>query len=194
MKFKFKKKKIFCIEGDWNTDLRKSKSVLSILDFLKNSANIDYIHRNCSTRAELEYRLKHFNKYSSYSILYLAFHGSSETLHFGEETISIEELQEIFRDKLESKIVYFGSCQTLKTSDKDLISEFLNITKASCVVGFTKDVDFFEGTIIDILFFNLAQNYIIPKALKKRFYNDHDYFCKKYGFKIITPEKINSTI
>ena len=148
-KFKSKRKNIFCIEGDWETDLRKSKSVLGVLEFLKSISKIDFIHRNCSTKIEFINRLEQFKKYSSYSILYLAFHGSSNTIHLGDETINLNEIQEILKDKLENKIIYFGSCQTLKTSNINL-SKFIEVTKASCLVGFAKDVLNKEKTITQV--------------------------------------------
>ncbi len=182
-KFKSKRKNIFCIEGDWETDLRKSKSVLGVLEFLKSISKIDFIHRNCSTKIEFINRLEQFKKYSSYSILYLAFHGSSNTIHLGDETINLNEIQEILKDKLENKIIYFGSCQTLKTSNINL-SKFIEVTKARCLVGFAKDVDFIEGTVLDLLFFDMAQKYILSNSLIAKFDKEHKALSNKYGFTI----------
>jgi len=73
-------KYIFCLEGDWTDDLRKKESIINALKFLDVNYGIKYIHRNCSTYSEFEYRLNEYKKaiYKNYSICYLAFHGEED--------------------------------------------------------------------------------------------------------------------
>jgi hypothetical protein len=182
------KKKIFCIEGDWDINLKNKKSILNVLDFLKNVYNVDYIHKNCATKTEFIYRLEQFKKYSSFKILYLAFHGTSKKIHFeSNETIDLLEIQKILSKSLNDKIIYFGCCKTLKVKDS-FLDAFILETHATCIVGFDKDADFFDGSIIDLLFFETVQFYDFEniKKLKKDFEKLHINFCKKYGFKIHT--------
>jgi len=186
--FKTLKKKIFCIEGDWENDLRKKSSIVGILDLLHKVNNVEYIQdRNCSTKQEFISRLNQFkeSKYKTYNILYLAFHGSSSTIHLGSETIDLDEIQEILQDSLQGKIIYFGSCKTLKIK-KEKINEFVDITKANCLVGYTKDIDFIEGTALDLLFFAKAQQYFRPKNLTKNFKNSLSSLISKQGLIIET--------
>jgi hypothetical protein len=184
--FKTLKKRIFCIEGDWENDLRKKSSIKGILDFLENVNKVEYIHRNCNTKAEFISRLNQFKKYKSYNILYLAFHGSSNELYLNEnESISLDEIEELLKEKLTDKIIYFGSCETLRINEKRL-KEFVKITNANCLVGFTKKVDFIEGTALDLLFFDKAQYYLNSKYLKNGYQKNLSELIKKNGQIIIS--------
>jgi hypothetical protein len=150
------------------------------LDLLYKVSNVEYIHRNCSTKQEFISRLNQFKKYKTYNILYLAFHGSTSTIHLGSETIDLDEIQEILKNSLSGKIIYFGSCKTLKIKD-DKLQEFVDTTKANCLVGFTKNVDFIEGTALDLLFFDKAQKYLKPTNLMKNFANSLSSLISKHG-------------
>ena len=184
--FKTLKKRIFCLEGDWENDLRKKSSIKGVLDFLENVKKVEYIHRNCSTKEEFISRLNQFKKYKTYNILYLAFHGSSNELYLNEkESISIDEIEEQLEGKLLDKIIYFGSCETLKINEERL-ARFVKITKANCLVGFTKKVDFIEGTALDLMFFDKAQYYLKSKYLKNNYQKNLSDLIKKNGQIIIT--------
>src|SRR6476620_5803396 len=87
-KVKFAKtynKEVFCLEGDWNNNLKKGTSVQAVLMFMKQNRDIDYIHRQCGTRENLAYYLKQWQlkRYHKYSILYLAFHGKPNQILVG---------------------------------------------------------------------------------------------------------------
>ena len=73
---KFKKKHIFCIEGNWTHDLKDKASIRTALDFLEHNAEIKPIRKDCSTIDQfkdlVETSLQ--KRYKQHSI-YLAFHG-----------------------------------------------------------------------------------------------------------------------
>jgi len=48
-------KGVFCLEGLWQTDLRKASTVQPILGFLKQNAGIPYIYRDCATQEEFKF-------------------------------------------------------------------------------------------------------------------------------------------
>ena len=70
-------KHVFCLEGDWEQDLRDKSSITAALDFLHSNCGIKYIHKNCGTKENLKYYLSLWKqkRYRDYSICYLAFHG-----------------------------------------------------------------------------------------------------------------------
>jgi len=166
-------KHIFCLEGDWNDDLRKKNSVISALDFLHVNSNIKYIHRHASTKEEIANRLSEFNKkkYSSYNICYFAFHGEPNKIKVGRELMTLDELSEITGDTLKGKIVHFGSCSSLRLN-KRYIERFLKKTQALCVSGYKLDFSFVPGTVLDLLLFEMCQRYknIICIERDMRFY------------------------
>src|ERR1043165_9820558 len=89
-------KHVFCLEGDWDKDLRNKSSVTAALDFLQANCGIRYIHKNCGTKENFVYYLSMWKqrRYKDYSIAYLAFHGHPEQIQVGKEYLNLEELAE----------------------------------------------------------------------------------------------------
>lgn len=166
-------KHIFCLEGDWNEDLRKKNSVKSALDFLQDNSSIKYIHRHASTKEEIANRLSEFSKkkYDDYTICYFAFHGQPNQIKVGKEFMTFEEFAEIAGDTLRGKIIHFGSCSSLRLN-KRYIGRFLKTTGALCVSGYKLDFAFIPGTVLDLLLFEMCQRYknIVCIERDMRFY------------------------
>ena len=66
-------KHIYCLEGDWNNDLRVKLSIKSTLVYLNDCFDIQNIHRHCATQEQFSHYLKEYKKrrYDKFSILYL---------------------------------------------------------------------------------------------------------------------------
>jgi hypothetical protein len=179
-------KEVFCLEGDWNKNLKHQNSVLEVLTFLKKNRDIDYIHRHCGTRANLDYYLKQWQnkRYKNYSILYIAFHGKPNEILIGKEAVTLDELAEMLGPKCHDKIIHFGTCHTLNT-DVRHIKRFLRKTNALCVCGFGKEIQFVEGCVFDILLIDMLQEYrnlTTVKAHLKKYYNS---LSEKLEFKMV---------
>ena len=153
-------KHIFCLEGDWTLDLRKKASIRSSLQFLSDNSNINFIHRTCSTREELAFRMEQFRRkrYEVYSICYLAFHGLQNGIKVGSDFVTLEDLAEMAENKLQDKIIHFGACKALGLNKK-YVHQFLKKTKALCVSGYKDDIDFLPSTVFDMLYFEMCQEY-----------------------------------
>ncbi len=168
-------KEVFCLEGDWNKNLKKQTSVQEVLMFLKRNRDIDYIHRHCGTKENLKYYLQQWQlkKYKEYSILYLTFHGKPNQILVGKEIVTLDELAEWLGSNCYNKIIHFGTCHTLKT-DKRHIKRFLRKTNALCVCGFGKEIKFVEGCVFDILLIDMLQefkNITRVRAYIKKYYH-----------------------
>lgn len=167
-------KKIFCLEGDWDKDLRDKSSISAALDFLHVNCRIDYIHKNCGTKEALKYYLSLWKqkRYHKYNIAYLAFHGHPGQIQVGKEYVNLEELAEILEGACKDKIIHFGSCNTLDTDQKS-IEDFLTKTGAMCICGFRSDIDFLESSVFDMLLIRKFQEYkdvrIVDRELKKNY-------------------------
>ena len=167
-------KNVFCLEGDWEKDLRDKSSVSAALDFLHANCGIDYIHKHCGTKENLKYYLSLWKqkRYQNYTIAYLAFHGHPEKIQVGKECLNLEELAQTLNGSCVNKIIHFGSCNTLDTDERN-ITKFLKTTHALCVCGFKSDIDFLESSVFDMLLIRKFQEYkdvrAVDRDLKKNY-------------------------
>ncbi|MBN1417113.1 MAG: hypothetical protein JW973_18600 [Bacteroidales bacterium] len=179
-------KDIFCLEGDWEKDLRIKMSIRSTLDYLNDCFSIKSIHRNCSVREQFIKYLKEypFKKYYKYSILYLAFHGDPNTILFGKDLITLDEIAEICENRLSNKIVHFGSCSALNL-DKRLLKNFIRKTNALCISGYNKKVDFNQSTVLDILYLEMWQSNKDVRSVERKMNTEYKGLIKRLGFRMV---------
>jgi hypothetical protein len=188
MKAKHYEKHIFCLEGDWHENLKQKSSILPALELLELNANVESIYKTCATKTEfytrIEQLLSNKTKYSKYQIIYLAFHGFNGGIQISEdEEVTLAELAIEFEGKLEGKIIHFGSCSTLKIHEEDIYN-FLEKTNALAISGYQKDVDFISSTVVDVLFFELCQNFKLTNAIEDNMNKIYGELCKQLQFKI----------
>ena len=150
-----KKPGIFCLEGDWFTNLYRKGSVRSLLEFLEREGRIDFIYRDIGTPGELDFYIKKWQlrKYSSFNIGYFAFHGEPEAIFIGQKRVSLDQLGVLLAGSCRGKVIYFGSCSTLG-AHPDIMKEFQRVTRAKCVCGYTIDVDWFPSAAFELLLFD----------------------------------------
>jgi hypothetical protein len=180
------RKDIFCLEGDWEKDLRVKKSIKSTLDYLSDCFDIENIHRNCAVREQLVKYLKDFTlkKYYRYSILYLAFHGDPDAIKLGNDLISLSEIAELCENKLTNKIVHFGSCNSLDLDIRKL-KNFIHKTNALCISGYTRKIEFNPSTVMDILYFEKWQDNKDVRSVERKMNQDYKGLIKSLGFKMV---------
>jgi hypothetical protein len=178
-------KNVFCLEGEWEKDLRDKSSVSAALEFLHSNCGIEYIHKNCGTVDNMKYYLKLWKKmqYKHYSICYLAFHGKQERIEVGDGSLNLDELAEILNGSCRNKIIHFGSCNTLDT-DLRSVKKFLDTTKALCVCGFKTDIDFVESSVFDMLLLQKFQNYKDMSAVERDLNKNYRKLIRKLDFRI----------
>jgi len=146
---------VFCLEGQWNSDLQVSASVLPTLEHLDRAGVMRYIHRDVATRDEVEYYLGRLRRkqYARYRVVYLAMHGEPGHLWLDNPqrvSVSLPELADLMNGACRDRYVYLGSCGTLNTSRR-VLTEFVNETGAALVCGYTRSVDWVEASAFDIL-------------------------------------------
>lgn len=156
---------IYCLEGNWNKNPRSHQSVKPMLELLRTVSGVKYIYHKCNTQEDFFYRLQQFTKgtYKNYAVLYLAFHGRTNRIEVENQYITLKEIANALEGKLANKIVHFGSCSTLRTSEKN-IQDFLTTTNCLFISGYRKDVEFIASTAFELLYFDLLQKY---KSIKK---------------------------
>ena len=167
--------------------MQNKASIEKALEFLVPNADIKYILKDCSTTGQftsllttsLQQRYKHFG------IIYLAFHGSPGVLHVEKrKRLSFDLLAEELAGKAKDKIIHFGSCSTLNISGWELRS-FWKKTGALAISGYTKDIDFVQSTVLDILYFKKCQDYRKMPLIERDMKEYYGRLMKELGFKMI---------
>jgi len=187
-----KTKGIFCLEGDWDPDLRVRKTVDPILDLLKRSNDppVDSIRRDIGTTGEFEYYLKKWGqkRYAKFPILYLGFHGDPGVLDVGDRSsVDLDWLEEQLAGKCKGRIVHFGSCGTMATHGQRL-NRFLRETGALAVCGYKVDVDWMLSAAFEIILLSGFQNYSLTRrgmeAVQRRVKRESGVLSRELSFRM----------
>jgi hypothetical protein len=180
--------KIFALEGEWDSKkLEEKKGIEPMLRYMQDSLDSQYILRRVNTKESLSKYFKQLNerRYKNHQVVYMAFHGSSRKVWLdNEDSISFDELAELADGALKDRVVHFGSCQVMRTS-VPLIEEFKEKTGARFVSGYSKTVDFLDGTLFDMVLLYYSTIYDKNKTILSRLEKDYDSLCNKLGFKMI---------
>ena len=160
---------ILCLEGDWDTGLRRRRSVVPVLDLVKSSWNVPFIYRTAGTRDEFRRVIQEWSKakYAAYPILYLGVHGGPGYIDIGDEEIPLRDLHE-FSGVGKGRIVHFGSCETLSAPRKEL-SAFLAKSRFTAITGFKTEVDWLHSCALEILILDLLSSRRITSRGMKAF-------------------------
>lgn len=147
-----KSRGIFCLEGDWWNDLKRPSSVRPLLEPLRHLKPYPpYIHRGIGTREEFEFYLHKWSQrtHSDFPILWLAFHGTPETIHVGDQrgrkgSVTLDDIAETIAGRCTRRIIHFGGCETLQCNGHRL-NRFLKRPGAIAVSGYENDIDWIQS-------------------------------------------------
>jgi hypothetical protein len=187
-------KGIFCLEGDWDQDLRSKRSIQPVLELLakSNSPLIPSIRRDIGTKAELEHYLAKWplQRYASFNILYLAFHGEPGKLYVGDRgnTVDLDWLEERLKDSCRGCLIHFGSCGTMDAHGKRL-QRFMNRTGALALCGYKTDVDWMLSSAFELMLMSTLQKNAFTraglKAAQKRITKEAAGLVRELDFRFI---------
>ncbi|MCB1232149.1 MAG: hypothetical protein KDN19_17920 [Verrucomicrobiae bacterium] len=195
-------KGIFCLEGDWDRDLRTTITVLPFLELLAqvNRPPIPSIRRDIGTATEMEYYLKKWcqKRYARFPILYLGFHGDPGVLYLGGDrraTVDLDWLEESLAGKCKGRLIHFGSCGTLATHGRRL-NRFLRVTGAVGVCGYKVDVDWLLAAAFEIILLGVIQQFSLTRsglaAVDRRVRREAGGLTKDLAFRmVVAPRKRN---
>lgn len=185
---------IFCLEGDWESDLRSPTSILPVLELLSRSHEpvVRFIRRDIGTAGELEYYLGKWmqKRYADYPLLYLGFHGDPGILYMGnrEQTIDLDWLEERLLDRCKGRVIHFGACGTMAAHGTRL-NRFLQRTGALAVCGYKTDVDWMLTSAFEIILLSRFQYQAFTrggmKAVERRVLREAAGLAKELEFKMI---------
>ena len=185
---------IFCLQGDWEKDLRHGATMRPVFDLLGCATHAPgrYIRRDIGTATEFEYYLNKWTqqRYRDYPILYLGFHGDPGVLYLGDRNnyIDLDWLEERLAGKCKGRIIHFGACGTMATHGKRL-ARFLTKTKALAVCGYRTDVDWMLTAAFEIILMGGMQMVTFSKpgmkSLQRRVRQEAGGLVKKLEFRMV---------
>lgn len=177
---------IFCLEGEWDPDLRRRQSVLPILELLERLDLARTIHRDVATRDELAFYLAKWGqkRYRDYEVLHLACHGDAGSIQLGRDEMGLEELAALVTGKSQGRVVYFASCLTLGL-DEDRLVNFQKQTGAKAVVGYAKEIDWVDSAAFEVLLLDRLLRGNRTDAFFRYLHADHGEFARQLGLVVV---------
>jgi len=160
-------KNIIAIESWENYDLEPRAGMKTLLDFLSITNKTKYNYNFIYTPTELKYIMKTIPT-KTYSLIYVALHGTPEKIQTGSNTefeITLSELAETMGNRFEGFGLHFASCAVMNSWQDTLLS-FKDKTGLAFVSGFTHYVDFQSSAIVDHA---LISEWIYSRSYKRMF-------------------------
>jgi hypothetical protein len=180
-------KNIVCLESLWDDDLENRLSMLPILELAARTTNAKFVCLTCNTKAELRHNLSLFGKRKSYGILVMAFHGDCGKIELpGHILVSLESLSDMMKRQFAGWMVHFATCDTVRVEEAR-IARFVEETGVAVVTGYTREVDWIEGSIMDLLLLRWVQYYRNMGALLRHLMKNYPDLIRLTGLMAYPP-------
>lgn len=175
---------VFCLEGEWHSDLENRASVLPLLDMLERLGEVKAIHRDVGTKDEAARYLGKYAQrgYDDYRVLYLAAHGDRGRLRWSNRNfMALDELGRILGTIPEDRsfYVYLGSCLTMFRTPQ--VKRLVIESGAKAVIGYRNDVYWLESAAFELMLLPLLANHSAkakPETLFKDLMDRHGQFAR----------------
>ena len=175
-----RKRGIWCMETVWFRS-ESNQSLRPMLDLMHASYATPVVYRNAVSKDEFFYFLdawatlgkgkRKANSDEEYPVLVLSYHGAQGTISLKDDTsielddadtwdnsvVSLTEIQEELAGRCTDRIIHFSSCSSLDVRH-DEIDDFLNVTNASAISGYSKIVPWVQAFALDLLYLDAVQN------------------------------------
>ena len=181
-----KKLGVFCLEGPWSSVLTDDSSVRPLLEVLERRGLIRFAHRDAITIGEFERYLLQWtqSQYRNLKVGYLAFHGEPGAVLVGRKQYSLDDLQDLLKGRLSGRVLYFGSCATMRIS-RSRAQEFRRVTKARAIVGYTQDIDWIESAAFDLNLLDAIGRFQRIDASFKNLERNHAGMVRHLGLRAV---------
>jgi len=180
-------KNIVCLESLWDDDLENRLSMLPVMELTARTTNAKFVCLTCNTKAELKHNLSLFGKMKSYGILVLAFHGDTGKIELpGNIPVSIESLSDMMKRRFAGWVLHFSTCDTVHV-DEARMTRFVEETGVAVVTGYTREVEWIESSIMDLLLLRWMQYYRNVGALMRHLNKSYPDLIKLTGLKVFPP-------
>ncbi len=176
-------KNIACLESIWDEDLENRRNVLPVLELTSRATGAKFIYLTCNTKPELRHNLELLRKRKSYGILLLSFHGDPGGIELAGAHVKLESLAWMMRKHFAGWVVHFASCSTVKI-DEERMAKFVHLTGVAMVMGYTEEVDWTEGSVMDLLLLSRLQYYRNARSLWKHLEKKYRDLVRMTGLKV----------
>ena len=157
-------KKLVCLESSWDERVFKRTSVKGFLKALSPMIKppLQVAHQFIASADHLE---QYVNRETGFlwadpdshntPVYYLSFHGSPGAVHSEIDRIGSPVFYKAFKKFSDSEnLIYFGSCSVLRGKRGTKFAEkLLSASGTKAIIGYTKDVDWMDSMMVDLLFF-----------------------------------------
>ncbi|WP_124258437.1 DUF6642 family protein [Rhodococcus ruber] len=178
---------VLCLEGEWTPSIGARLSIEPALRLVEFNSIVRVAHRDVATRAELEYYLDKWlgkgNGTAGYDLCYFGFHGSCETILLGQDEMSLDQLAELLAGRCVGKVLYFAACKVLAAPGEHLKS-FCKKTGAKAIVGYTRDVDWFEAAALELLLITQLVRSVSMKPAYTKIKKKYPDLARRLGFRM----------
>jgi hypothetical protein len=178
---------IFCLEGVLDVETETTTEAFKNLEQLAYEQGIASIYKTCDTIEGLEESLNALlyedHNFKDYEIIYLVMKGEGNNICLNNYYYSIEEIAELFEDKMRGKILHFANSKLLDL-DEEEAQYFLDITGARAVSGYGTTFNNFSSSVIDKAFFSLCQEEDNLVEIVEELYQKHYALCKLLDFRL----------
>jgi hypothetical protein len=174
---------IFCIEGEWESNLKDQSSIRPLVEFLANSDElIEPIYRRVATVESFKHFASQWKDYPKHSIGYFSFHGDKGALSLRKgERLDLRALGELLWGACKNKHIVLGSCKTLDVSPEEL-TNFRKDTGARSVSGYKKSPDWIESSAFDVILITNLLHHDSPAKTYAWLRNRCGGLMDAYGF------------
>jgi hypothetical protein len=156
-------KKLVCLESSWNKRVFHAMSVKGFFEALQPLIHppLKLAHRFVESAKHLAYYTRRpdgllWTDQEGWDvpIFYLAFHGSPATVHSTLESIDAQLLCDAFQGYSGYRnLIYLSACNVLgEPLGRDFGEKLLRVSGSRAVIGYTANVDWMDGLIVDLLF------------------------------------------
>jgi len=116
-------------------------------------------------------------------------HGDAGLIRLGRDDVSLDELAEVLRGACKGKVIYFGSCLTLKQESKKLKS-LAAVTGARAIVGYRRPVAWLDSAAFEVLLLDRLVRGVRSDAVFNRLTKEHGLFAKSLGLVVATRSQV----
>lgn len=177
---------LFCLECVEDSQENNTSDVFPMLEQLVLQHSIVNVYKTCDSIETFEENLGILlyedRDFKHYDLLYFVCSGAENQIEIDGYFYSLEEIAELFEDKLKGKIVHFANTKSLQL-DSETAQYFLDITGAKALSGY-KHTHHFASFVLDFHFFALYQKINEVTELVETLYENHYALCTTLGFEL----------
>ena len=178
---------IYCLEAVDDVEANTITEAQQSLEELAIKFGIASIYKTCDTIEGLEASLDALvlddHHFKDYEIIYLVITGEPNSICLNGYYYTLQEIAEIFEDRLKGKILHFSNAKVLDLEEEEA-QYFLDITGAKGVSGYGNSFERISSSNLDKAFFNLFKEDDNIRDIVEELHQKYYEICKLLDFRM----------